>query len=106
MKYAVFAAALVLGAATSAVAQTPAAAPNDIPKVKCEPKPQLPSARMMEESSVRKRFQTDLDNYKKCMTTYLDARNAAIKANQEAANVVVEEYNKTMKDLQDAQKAQ
>ena len=106
MKYLVLT-AILLGTATLAAAQAPAPTPaNDIPKVKCEPKPSLPSARMLEEPSVRKRFQNDLDAYKKCMTTYLDARNAAIKANQEAANVVVEEYNKTMKELQDAQKNQ
>ena len=98
------AAALLLGAAsTLSVAQTP---PPDVPKLKCEPKPELPGARMMEEPSVRKRFQADLDTYKKCMTAYLDERKAVIKANETAANAAIEEYNGTMKALADAQKAQ
>ena len=104
MKYAILAASVLLGVATAPFAQTPA--PIDVPKVKCEPKPVLPSARMMEEPSVRKRFQSDLDAYKKCMTSYLEERKATIKAHELAANGAVEEYNKTMKDLQDAQKAQ
>jgi hypothetical protein len=103
MKHAVLAAAaLLLGAAATAFAETP----TEVPKAKCEPKPVLPSARMMEEPSVRKRFQRELDDYKKCMTTYLDDRKAVIKANEVAANGAIEEYNKTMKDLADAQKAQ
>lgn len=104
MKRLITAAALVVGAtlAPGALAQAPA----DVPKLKCEPKPVLPGARMMEEPSVRKRFQSDLDAYKKCMTEYLDARKAAIKANEVAANAAVDEYNGTMKALQDAQKAQ
>ena len=102
MKRLTLAAALLLGAAsTLSVAQTP-----DVPKLKCEPKPELPGARMMEEVSVRKRFQADLEIYKKCMTAYLDERKAVIKANETAANAAIEEYNATMKALADAQKAQ
>ena len=95
-------AAFILGATTTiAFAQAP-----EIPKTKCEPKPVLPGPRMMEEPNVRKRFQLDLDTYKKCMNTYLDERKAVIKANETAANVAIEEYNGTMKALTDAQKAQ
>ena len=98
----ILAAGLMLGAAsTLSFAQA-----SDVPKFKCEPKPTLPGARLMEEPSVRKRFQNDIDSYKKCMTAYLDERKAAIAANQEAANGAIEEYNKLMKDLQDQQKAQ
>ena len=104
MKRLITAAALVVGATLAPVAL--AQAPSDVPKLKCEPKPVLPGARMMEEPSVRKRFQSDLDAYKKCMTEYLDARKAAIKANEVAANAAVDEYNGTMKALADAQKAQ
>lgn len=103
MKRLSYVAALVFGAATTlTLAQTPA----EIPKPKCEPKPVLPGARMMEEASVRKRFQSDIDAYKKCMNTYLDERKAAIKANEVAANAAIEDYNGTMKALADAQKAQ
>ena len=102
MKSTIIAAGLLLGAAsTLSFAQA-----ADVPKFNCDPKPTLPGARLMEEPSVRKRFQSDLDNYKKCMTAYLDERKAAIAANQEAANGAIEAYNKLMKDLQDQQKAQ
>ena len=104
MKRLITAAALVVGA--TLVPAAFAQAPAEVPKLKCEPKPVLPGARMMEEPSVRKRFQSDLDAYKKCMTEYLDARKAAIKANEVAANAAVDEYNGTMKALADAQKAQ
>jgi hypothetical protein len=104
MKSAVtIAAALLLGATTTVVF---AQVPTDIPKHKCDPKPQLPSARMMEESTVRRRFQGEIDAYKKCMTGYLEERKASIKANEVAANSAIEEYNGTMKALADAQKAQ
>ena len=107
MKRTIFAAAALIGAATTVpVTFAQSTPPSDVPKFKCEPKPQLPGTRMMEEPSVRKRFQADLDAYKKCMNEYLDARKAAIKANEVAANSAIEEYNGTMKALQDAQKAQ
>ena len=101
MKRPSLAAALILGATTFTFAQSP-----EVPKHHCEPKPVLPGARMMEEPSVRKNFQRDLDQYKKCMNTYLDDRKVAIKAQETAANAAVEEYNGTMKALADAQKAQ
>jgi len=103
MKSTTFAAALLLGAATTvSFAQAPA--PTDVPKPKCEPKPTLPGSRMMEEPSVRKRFQGDLDKYKECMTKYLDDRKAVIKSNENAANDAINDYNATMKALNDAQK--
>ena len=78
---------------------------TDVPKFKCEPKPVLPGSRMMEEPSVRKRFQSDLDAYKKCMNDYLEERKATIKANEVAANAAIEDFNGTMKAMADAQKA-
>jgi Skp family chaperone for outer membrane proteins len=102
MKCQIFAALLIGAASTLTFAQT---AP-EVPKAKCEPKPVLPGERMMEEANVRKRFQSDLDAYKKCMTAYLDDRKASMKAHEIAANAAIEEYNGTMKALADAQKAQ
>lgn len=103
MKRLSYVAALAFGAATTlSLAQAPA----EIAKPKCEPKPVLPGARMMEEPSVRKRFQSDIDAYKKCMNDYLETRKAVIKANETAANSAIEEYNALMKALSDAQKAQ
>lgn len=90
---------LALGASPAALA----AAPADVPKHRCEPKPVLPGQRMMQDESVRKRFQRELEAYKTCMKEYLDERNAAAKAHGEAAAQAVEEYNATMKALQDAQ---
>jgi hypothetical protein len=103
MKRLTIAAALVLGATTTTL--TFAQAQPEVPKFKCEPRPELPGERMMEEVSVRKRFQSDLDAFKKCMNNYLDERKAVIKANENAANAAIEDYNATMKKLADEQKA-
>ena len=102
MKRAILAAGLLLGAASSLTFAQAA----DVPKPKCEPKPVLPGSRLMEEPSVRKRFQSDLDAYKKCMTAYLDERKAAIAKEQDAANAAIEDYNTTMHDLAEQQKNQ
>lgn len=97
------AAALALAIAP-AVAFSQAAAPADIPKPKCEPKPSLPGPRMMEDARVRKNFQNDVETYKNCMKAYADDRAAVAKANTDAGNAAIDEYNNTMKALQDAQK--
>ena len=99
-------AALLIGAAIAPVSLAQSTPPVDVPKPKCEPKPVLPGSRLMEEPSVRRRFQSELDNYKKCMKDYSDARNAIAKAHIDAANEAINEYNVTIKALQDAQKAQ
>ena len=94
------AAALLIGMG-AVQAQTP----TDVPKHKCEPKPTLPGQRMMEEPNVRKNFQRDVDVYRACMKTYADERAAVAKANTEAGNAAINEYNETMKALNEAQKA-
>lgn len=88
--------------AGAAAAQAPQ--PAEIPRHKCEPKPVLPGPRMMQDSSVRKRFQSDIDAYKDCMKAYADERQAAAKAHTDAGNAAINEYNDTMKALQDSQK--
>ena len=93
------AAALLTGAAALANAQT---AP-EVPKHKCEPKPTLPGQPLMADDTVRKRCQRDLDAYKTCMKAYADDRAAAAKAHTDAGNNAINEYNDTMKALQDAQ---
>jgi hypothetical protein len=75
----------------------------EIPKASCEPKPVLPGPRMREEGTAMKNFKRDLDKYKECMTAYLDQRKAVMKANEVAANAAIEEFNATMKALNDAQ---
>ena len=96
-----FLAALVLaGAPVLAAAQQPA----EIPKHKCEPKPVLPGPRMMQEPNVRKNFQKEVETYKNCMKAYADERAAIGKANLDAGNAAIDEYNNNMKALQDANK--
>jgi hypothetical protein len=93
---------LLAGASVAALAQQ---TPADVPKHKCEPKPVLPGSRMLEDASVRKRFQRDVDAYRNCMKSYADERAAAAKAQTDAGNAAIAEYNETMKALQDAQKS-
>lgn len=94
------AAALLALAAALANAQPPA---PEVPKHKCEPKPQLPMRTLMGDPATRKKFQREIDEYKNCMKAYSDERAAAAKAHTDAGNAAVNEYNETMKALQDAQ---
>lgn len=94
------AAALLALAAASANAQP--AAP-EVPKHKCEPKPQMPMRTLMGDPATRKKFQREIDEYKNCMKAYSDERAAAARAHTDAGNAAVNEYNETMKALQDAQ---
>ena len=80
-----------------------AQASPDIPKPKCEPKPVLPGPKMLEDNRVRKTFQNDIEAYKNCMKAYADERAAAAKAHTDAGNAAINEYNDTMKAIQDAQ---
>jgi hypothetical protein len=93
------AAALLLAFAAGAQANTP----TDVPKHKCEPKPELPGQRMMQEPTVRNNFKRDIDAYKNCMKAYADERAAVAKAHTDAGNAAITEYNETMKALNDAQ---
>ena len=102
MKSVTLAALLLAGVSSAAFAQQ-APAPVDIPKHKCEPKPQLPMRTMMGDPNTRKRFQKEIDEYKTCMKVYADDRAAAAKAHTDAGNTAINEYNDTMKALQDAQ---
>ena len=95
------AAALVALPLAVANAQQAPAAP-EVPKAKCE-KPQPPMRAMMQDASTRKRFQREVDEYKGCMKAYADERAAAAKAHTDAGNAAINEYNETIKALQDAQ---
>jgi hypothetical protein len=97
-----FLAALLLAGASAIAA---AEQPPEIPKHKCEPKPVLPGPRMMQEPNVRKNFQKEVETYKNCMKAYADERAAAAKAHTDAGNAAINEYNDTMKALQEAQAA-
>jgi len=91
--------------AASLLATTAAFAQTEVPKPKCDPKPTYPGPRMREDGTAMRNFKRDHDNYKKCMTDYLEERKAAMKAQEVAANAAVEEFNATMKALADAQNA-
>jgi hypothetical protein len=81
------------------------AQPVDVPKPKCEPKPAFPGPRMREDPTVMRNFKRDHDKYKECMMAYLEERKAVMKANEVAANAAVEDFNATMKALNEAQSA-
>lgn len=84
-------------ACSAAFAQAPAA---EVPKASCEPKPSLP---LINDKMVQRNFDRDLKAYKDCIKVYVDAREAAIKANQEAANAAISEYNGVLTTLKDQQ---
>src|SRR5687768_8124625 len=96
-----FAAAALLVLAAAAANAQPAA--PEVPRHKCEPKPQLPMRTLMSDAATRKKFQREIDDYKSCMKAYSDERASAAKAHTDAGNAAVNEYNETMKALQDAQ---
>ena len=105
MKFAsaLFAAALLCSAAIAGAQQ-----PADIPAPKCE-KPQMPGSRMMEDRTIRTRFERDMKAHGDCVKAYVEERNAAakshaeaVKSNNEAAKKAVEEYNAFLKSINDA----
>ena len=93
--------AAATAAACSALAQAPAA---DIPKPQCD-KPEMPGEMMRSDPSVTRRFNQDVDKWTKCMKDYIDERQKAMKANEEAANAAIKDYNDTVKALNEAAKA-
>lgn len=101
-RFAIAITALVAGIVGAANAQQPAA--PEVPKHKCEPKPQLPMRAVMNDNAVRKKFQREIDEYKSCMKAYADERAAVAKAHTQAGNAAIDEYNETMKALQEAQR--
>ena len=96
---------LLLASAVLAASPAFAQSSNDIPKPSCN-KPQMPGEMMRSEASVTKRFNQDLDKWTKCMKDYIDERQKAMKANEDAANAAIKDYNETVKALNDAAKAQ
>ena len=99
---------LPLAFAASAGAQQ--AAPAEIPKHSCSA-PNLPGSKMMEEATVRRRFENDMKMYGTCMKSYVSERQAAAqslqaqaKAQADAGNEAVKEYNAKVKEMNDAAK--
>jgi hypothetical protein len=91
---------VILAAVVAAFAfPVQAADPVEVPKPACDPKPQFPGHLAMQSDNQRKQFQRDMDKYKECMVAYIDGRKAASQANTEAANAAVDEFNTTMKKI-------
>ena len=106
MKSALAAAIAVLATAqagfTLAQSPAPVAPATDIPPMKCEA-PKMPGERMMEDTTIRKRFERDVKAYGECVKGWVSERQAtaealqkAAKANVEAGNAAVNDYNALM----------
>jgi hypothetical protein len=94
-----------VAAAFAFAACLPVAATADVPKPKCEPTPQYPGRLAMQSENRRKAFERDLKNYQECVNTYLADRKAAMKAEEDAANTTISDYNALMKKINEDQKA-
>ncbi|HEX3063522.1 MAG TPA: hypothetical protein VHP55_12635 [Usitatibacter sp.] len=94
-----------VAAAFAFAASLPFARAADVPKPKCEPKPEYPGRLAMQSDNRRKAFERDLKNYQECINTYLAERKAAMKAEEDAANNTIADYNALMKKINDDQKA-
>lgn len=105
MKSTLFAAAVAAGLLAAATT-TPAAEPPQVPKHACDPKPVMPGPTLRQDPMVVRRLQRDIDRYRDCMKAYADERAAHSKAHTDAGNAAINEYNATMKELQDQQKGQ
>ena len=99
--------ALACALATPSFAQAPAA-PAEIPKHTCGTPPTLPGERMMEDNTIRRRFERETKTYGDCVKAYVAERQAAAnalqnqaKAQAEAANTAINEYNAAMKKYND-----
>src|SRR3954451_3026092 len=108
MKIAAIAAAgaLACALATPSFAQTAAPPAGDIPQPKCGTPPALPGERMMEDNTIRRRFEREIKTYGDCVKAYVAERQAAAnalqsqaKAQADAANVAINEYNALMKKI-------
>lgn len=95
----------VAAAAFAFVAGVPFAASAEVPKPKCEPKPEYPGRLAMQSDNRRRAFERDLKAYQECINAYLAERKAAMKAEEDAANQTITEYNALMKKINDDQKA-
>ncbi len=95
---------IALAAALLAAASAASAADSEIPKPKCEPTPEMPRVQMRGEGRLMERFNEDVKTYQACMKAYIDERQAAMKANEAAANDAVAAYNAVMKHLNEQAK--
>ena len=91
----------VLGfAAAQALAQTP-----EVAKHSCEPRPSYPGTKAMKSEGDVKAFESKMQDYKKCIVTYIEARKASVKAHEAANNAAASEYNDTVSKIRADQEA-
>jgi hypothetical protein len=96
---------ILLAACLLACATTPFAQVTDVPKHKCEPRPEYPGRLAMQSDIRRKTFDREVKAYQECMNKYLEDRKVVMKANEENANAAIAEYNDVMKKLNTASEA-
>jgi hypothetical protein len=96
---------IILAASLVFCATTPFAQVTDVPKHKCEPKPEYPGRLAMQSDTRRGLFERELKQYKECMDKYLADRKASLKANEEAANAAIGDFNTVMKKINEDQTA-
>ena len=94
-------AAVIAAFALPALAQSS----PEVPKPKCEPKPEYPGRLAMQSESRRRLFERELKAFKECMQAYVDQRKAAASAEATAGNQAIEEYNAVMKKINADQEA-
>jgi hypothetical protein len=107
MKRFAIAAAIALAFAIPAAHAADPASPAvpAVPAAKCDPRPEYPGRLALQSDTRAKEFRKELDTYKDCVNAYLADRKAAVKANEDAANAIIAEYNATMKKINEAQTA-
>jgi hypothetical protein len=76
---------------------------EEIPKPKCEPKPEYPG-RLASDRTI-KSYNNTMKAYDECMRKYIDDYREKSKQYLEAANAAIEEFNATMKEQQAAREA-
>ncbi len=96
---------IILAASFVFCATTPFAQAEDVPKHKCEPKPEYPGRLALQSDTRRGLYEREVKAYQACMNKYLDERKVVMKANEESANAAIAEYNAVMKALNAAQEA-
>ncbi len=96
---------LVLAAAAAACVSYVPAQAADIAKSKCEPKPEYPGRLAMQSETRRQGFKRELETYKNCVNKYVDEHKVAMKAEEEAINAAINDYNETMKKIEADQKS-
>ena len=96
---------IILAAAVAALSQFSPAQAADVPKAQCSPKPEYPGHLAMQSETRRASFKKEIDTYRNCINKFVDDHKAAMKAEEEAINATINDYNDTMKKIDADQKA-